>query len=805
LVFASILFVSADTCIGDPTVNCADYRINYFGWCELDAPAVCGDCPSCGDECEYYDDWEICGDCWLLDDCEDLNVNTCPTVAGCSWQAAAPVASFTATPTSGLAPLAIDFDGSASQDSSSGYIVSYEWDFGDGETQSGVMVTSHTYDEVGSFSASLTVTDNQGGYHTVYMDINSLGPPGVCYGDATIDCDNTFGTPYGCSTDDMPAVCAEVDCQMEDYYDGDQIEVCQCVNALDCEDLSVAQCSTVDGCSYGSCGDGVYEPGEEECDDGCAAGDPVVCELDIDDGDGCSSSCEIEPGWTCTGDLSVCEGALIVDLDFQVASGNNVLDNSDFENNFTKQAVTSCGEIGIDGVACSFDNSPGDYLEITSLEHLLENSLGSSTRQLTVSAWVKPTAYPTGLGRMIVGNWYAVGSGDDIRRRGWLLGDPWGSADHLGFCVQSELGGSVVCAYDNGFFAENINQWTHVVGVFKGGDYLKVYVNGVETGTNSNVPYAIANKADTPLRIGHSAYNEGRGMWDGLIDEVKIYTYALPVADVSTLSALYGSEAGGGCTETDDGTVFIAGTVTINEVDYPDECTNDNTGVSETSCAEGGALQTNEYDCPEGSTCSDGACALAGGGSAADLSCPANTPAAGLSEAPARSRQNSNADVLYYCDYASRAWVQAGDIGDDCLEDYQCISNACLDGECLSIGAELEAQRGILQQIYCFIVSIFTAQTQDECLAAGGVGGYIEGGEPPADCSETDNGFDPTIAGTCTDSEGTQSDSCAANGMVLTEYYCGGTNECFSDQIPCMEIQEDSVCDANACTMGVSA
>ncbi|MFH1977696.1 MAG: hypothetical protein ABIJ92_00010 [Candidatus Aenigmatarchaeota archaeon] len=43
------------------------------------------------------------------------------------------------------------------------------------------------------------------------------------------------------------------------------------------------------------CGDGTQDPGEE-CDDGCLVGTPNVCEVGIDDGDGCSYTCTIEVG-----------------------------------------------------------------------------------------------------------------------------------------------------------------------------------------------------------------------------------------------------------------------------------------------------------------------------------------------------------------------------------------------------------------------------------------------------------------------------------------------------------------------------
>jgi PKD repeat protein len=71
-----------------------------------------------------------------------------------------PQARFTATPTSGAAPLQVAFDGSGSTDAG-GSIASYAWTFGDGGTGSGATV-QHTYQATGTYTATLVVTDNQG-------------------------------------------------------------------------------------------------------------------------------------------------------------------------------------------------------------------------------------------------------------------------------------------------------------------------------------------------------------------------------------------------------------------------------------------------------------------------------------------------------------------------------------------------------------------------------------------------------------------------------------------------------------------
>ncbi|MEJ2453850.1 MAG: S8 family serine peptidase [Candidatus Thiodiazotropha sp.] len=87
----------------------------------------------------------------------------------------APTAAITATPASGTAPLQVAFDGSASSDAD-GSITAYDWAFGDGQSGNGA-VTSHTYSTAGSYTATLTVTDNEGGSDTASTTISVNNPP----------------------------------------------------------------------------------------------------------------------------------------------------------------------------------------------------------------------------------------------------------------------------------------------------------------------------------------------------------------------------------------------------------------------------------------------------------------------------------------------------------------------------------------------------------------------------------------------------------------------------------------------------
>ena len=82
-----------------------------------------------------------------------------------------PVAAISANPTSGTAPLNVLFDGGGSSDPD-GSIVSYAWNFGDGAGDSG-MTVSHTYVNPGTYSAVLTVTDDDGANDTASVQISA--------------------------------------------------------------------------------------------------------------------------------------------------------------------------------------------------------------------------------------------------------------------------------------------------------------------------------------------------------------------------------------------------------------------------------------------------------------------------------------------------------------------------------------------------------------------------------------------------------------------------------------------------------
>jgi YVTN family beta-propeller protein len=93
-----------------------------------------------------------------------------------------PVAAFSASPLSGVAPLTVSFDATASSDAD-GDPLTYLWDFGDGGANTGAL-DNHVFNSAGRYTVALTVDDGNGGSNTTSTTIDVFPP-------------NTVGTREG--------------------------------------------------------------------------------------------------------------------------------------------------------------------------------------------------------------------------------------------------------------------------------------------------------------------------------------------------------------------------------------------------------------------------------------------------------------------------------------------------------------------------------------------------------------------------------------------------------------------------------
>jgi hypothetical protein len=88
-----------------------------------------------------------------------------------------PVPAFEILPSQPIVGDTITFNASSSYDSD-GSIVSYSWNFGDGSSASGVTVT-HSYSQLGTYTVTLTVTDDEGLESTIskVITVSEVAPP----------------------------------------------------------------------------------------------------------------------------------------------------------------------------------------------------------------------------------------------------------------------------------------------------------------------------------------------------------------------------------------------------------------------------------------------------------------------------------------------------------------------------------------------------------------------------------------------------------------------------------------------------
>jgi VCBS repeat-containing protein len=82
----------------------------------------------------------------------------------------APVAGFSASPMSGVAPLTVNFLSDTSTDIDNN-IVAWSWDFGDGSPLDSAPNPTHTFNEANTYTVTLTVTDEQGGTDSTTLNV----------------------------------------------------------------------------------------------------------------------------------------------------------------------------------------------------------------------------------------------------------------------------------------------------------------------------------------------------------------------------------------------------------------------------------------------------------------------------------------------------------------------------------------------------------------------------------------------------------------------------------------------------------
>ena len=237
-------------------------------------------------------------------------------------------------------------------------------------------------------------------------------------------------------------------------------------------------------------------------------------------------------------------------------SGETATDSSGNGNPGSILPGVTLGIPGAIGTAFGFDGA--HYVRVP----FGSGGLGPPTTQITVSAWINPSAFDcTELVPYSNPGQCAIVSNEDGLGEGTY---GYGlrvieNGTTLQFCWGAEGTGN--CAY--GAHAFRVGTWTNVVGTYDGYT-LKVYVNGDLVGETLDALPALNTSRD--LFIG--VLPSGNMPWKGGIDDVRVYDFS--VVDCGNGALDPGEECDDGNTNPSDGctnlcTVCGNGAVSINE------------------------------------------------------------------------------------------------------------------------------------------------------------------------------------------------------------------------------------------------
>lgn len=148
----------------------------------------------------------------------------------------------------------------------------------------------------------------------------------------------------------------------------------------------------------------------------------------------------------------------------------------------------------------------------------------ASTGELTITAWGNPDAVGLGDEQVIIAKSAASGNTGPFKMQ---VED-----------TTDELRGIINDNSDDGATGISAAVWTFFAMVYDSVDKT-LYVNAVQDATEADAGGDITTNAD-PLKLG--AVDSGTNIreWDGLLDDIRVYTRALSLAELQTIFQLRG-------------------------------------------------------------------------------------------------------------------------------------------------------------------------------------------------------------------------------------------------------------------------
>ena len=391
-----------------------------------------------------------------------------------------PTAVATGTPVSGDARLIVDFDGSGSTDSD-GTISTYAWDFGDGSTGAISQNPSHIYFRAGNYTATLTVTDDEGATDTDTVAITVTDPTNSNVAPTAV----ATGTP---TSGNAPL---DVDFDGSSSTDSDGIIS---TYAWDFGDGSPV--SNLQNPAYTYTTAGIY-----------------MATLTVTDNEGATNTDTVAitvtnpSGSSLIGHWTLDDGIGTIASDTSGNGNDGVVNGA---------AWVNAGQIS---GALDFDGSD-DYVDL--------GGLNASADSLTISAWINADTF-THLSRQdarIVSKATGTASQDHYFMLSTIKSN---GATRLRFRLMTN-GATTTLLGSGGVLTSGT--WIHVAAVYDGAQ-MRLYQDGVEVGNTSKT----GNIDQNAVAVWIGRNPDGKRPFDGRIDEVYIYDRAFTLNEILVLGS----------------------------------------------------------------------------------------------------------------------------------------------------------------------------------------------------------------------------------------------------------------------------
>ena len=209
---------------------------------------------------------------------------------------------------------------------------------------------------------------------------------------------------------------------------------------------------------------------------------------------------------------------------------------------FDVQGTPTTGVAGFDGGDAYYLDGSDDWL----LDGNAESTYLGSEESLTVSMWVKADSTGTNAGLIDTSDDSGDGQDDEFGLRYDSSGYEGGATNTFKSSIAVDQGYREAYAYEYDGGVQSTG-WQHVALRWESGERVELFANGTElgyTGSTGVPPGSAPMTAVDFLTLGRSQKDDTDALWEGRIDEVRIYDRALSEGEIDSLASNTGLRRG---------------------------------------------------------------------------------------------------------------------------------------------------------------------------------------------------------------------------------------------------------------------